>query len=275
MTRRAAGRRLRVTAPAIAALLGGAVLALAAATLALVSLNRGHQLNHIGSGIAIVLIYAAVGMVIARRQPRNPIGWLLIIFVLLYVLGAAATNYATLYYRSGYLGLPLASVALLLATLSAPSFAVFPLVILLFPDGRLASRRWRRALWAYAGLTVYVLTVVVAPVIAALAGHDVRLNSAGNLTDTGQLGGWFANPPPWLIIPVFAALGILGLSFVAHQVLSWRSAMGERRQQQKWLACGAAVAVASLLRADLARVVQQALEPAHITVWISDPSRRR
>ena len=36
---------------------------------------------------------------------------------------------------------------------------------------------------------------------------------------------------------------MLGLSFVAHQVLRWRHAAGERRQQLKWLACGAAVAV--------------------------------
>jgi hypothetical protein len=232
-----------------ATLLGGVVLALAVVTLTLVSLVRQLTVHHIGPGIGIVLIYAGVGVVIARRQPRNPIGWLLILFVLMYVLGAAATNYAVLAYRLGYSGLPFAPVALLLATLSAPSFVLFSLVILLFPDGRLASRRWRWALWAYALLTVYVLTVVVAPVIAALAAHDVHLDTAGNLTNAGQLGGWLGNPPVWLIVPVFAAIVMLGLSFVAHQVLSWRHAAGERRQQLKWLACGAAVAVASLLLA--------------------------
>ena len=247
----AAARRFRIAAPVTATLLGGVVLALAVVTLTLVSLVRQLTVHHIGPGIGIVLIYAGVGVVIARRQPRNPVGWLLILFVLMYVLGAAATNYAVLAYRLGYHGLPLAPVALLLATLSAPSFAVFPLVILLFPDGRLTSRRWRWALRAYAGLCVYVVTVVAAPVIAALAGHDVHLNTAGNLTNTGQLAGWFANPPPWVIIPVFAAVGVLGLSFVAHQVLSWRKAAGERRQQLKWLACGAAVAVTSLLLAAL------------------------
>ena len=235
----------------MATVLGGVVLALAAATLTLVSLVRQMTVHHLGPGIAIVLAYAGVGVVIARRQPRNPTGWLLIIFVLLYVLGAAATNYAVLAYRLGYHGLPLAAAALLLATLSAPSFAVFPVVILLFPDGQLTSRRWRWALWAYAGLCCYVLIVVVAPVIAALAGHDVRLNTAGNLTNSGQLGGQVANPPTWLIIPVFGAIGLLGLSFVAHQVLSWRHAAGEHRQQLKWLACGAAVAVLSLLLAAL------------------------
>ena len=251
MTTDIAVRGARLASPVVATVLGGVVLALAAATLTLVSLVRQMTVHHIGPGIAIVLVYAGVGVVVARRQPRNPTGWLLIIFVLLYVLGAAATNYAVLAYRLGYHGLPLAPVALLLATLSAPSFAVFPVVILLFPDGQLTSRGWRWALWAYAGLCGYVLTVVAAPVIAALAGHDVHLNTSGNLTSSGQLGGWFANPPAWLIIPVFASIGVLGLSFVAHQVLSWRNAAGERRQQLKWLACGATVAVVSLLLAAL------------------------
>jgi hypothetical protein len=34
---------------------------------------------------------------------------------------------------------------------------------------------------------------------------------------------------------------VIVLSFVAHQVLSWRRATGQRRQQLKWLATGAAV----------------------------------
>ena len=38
-----------------------------------------------------------------------------------------------------------------------------------------------------------------------------------------------------------------GLSFVTRQVLSWRRAGGERRQQLKWLASGAAVTVFSIL----------------------------
>ena len=42
---------------------------------------------------------------------------------------------------------------------------------------------------------------------------------------------------------------IIGLSFIGHQVLSWRAAKGDRRQQLKWLACGGAVAAASLLLA--------------------------
>jgi len=138
-----------------------------------------------------------------------------------------------------------------LDTLQAPSLALFPPVILLFPDGRLTSRRWRRVLWIYAALTAYVTAVTVAPAIAAVAGHDIHVDTNGNLTNTGQLGGWLANPPAWLIVPVLVAIVVIGLSFVAHQVLSWRHAAGERRQQLKWLASGAAIAVFSILLAVL------------------------
>ena len=80
-------RHFRIAAPVTATILGGVVLMLAAVTLTLVSLVRQLTVHHIGPGIAIVLIYAGVGVVIARRQPRNPVGWLLILFVLMYVLG--------------------------------------------------------------------------------------------------------------------------------------------------------------------------------------------
>jgi hypothetical protein len=92
-----------------------------------------------------------------------------------------------------------------------------------------------------------VSAVAAAQGIAAVAGHDIHLGSNGNLTSTGQLGGWLANPPTWLVAPVLASIAASGLSFVARQVLSWRRAGGERRQQLKWLASGAAITVFSIL----------------------------
>ena len=71
-----------------------------------------------------------------------------------------------------------------------------------------------------------------------MARHDVRLDAAGNLISTGRPHGG--------LLAVAAALGlglilVIVLSFVAHQAFSWRRATGERRQQLKWLATGAAV----------------------------------
>jgi hypothetical protein len=190
--------------------LGGLLLALAAATLVLDGLI--HQLSFRGAavGVLIVLTFAGVGLLIVRRQRASPIGWLMILFTALYLLGAATSYYAMLYYRLGHHALPLAPLALLLSSVQVPSFAVFPVVILLFPDGRLTSLRWRRALGAYAVLVGFVLALLVAGAAAAIAGHDVRLSPTGGLTSSSRLAEWFENPPGWLIIPVVAAIVIIG-----------------------------------------------------------------
>jgi hypothetical protein len=240
--------------PTLAWMLGGAVLVLGVATVVLTALI-GQLSIGIPAGLVIVLTFAAVGLVIARRQSGNPIGWIMVVFTLVYVLGAAANYYAVLYYRLGHRGLPLAPLALLLSAVQAPSFAMFPVVILLFPDGTVPGRRWRWAARAYAGLVAFVLALLLAASAAALVDHDVRLSPSGNLTSSGHLAQWLANPPAWLIVPVIAAIVIIGLSFVGHQALSWRAAEGDRRQQLKWLACGGAVAAASLLLAAALGVV--------------------
>ena len=234
----------RLASPATASVLGALLLVLAAALFTLKDFDHQLTTSGTGWGFAIILIYGGVGLVVARRQPRNPIGWLLLIFIVLYVLGAGATEYAVLAYSLGHRGLPLAPVAVVLDTLQAPALALFPPVILLFPDGRLTSRRWRRVLWVYAALAATAVAVTVAQAIAAVAGHDVRLGTNGNLTDT-------FNPPGWLTVPVLISIGAIWLSFVGRQVLSWRRAGGERRQQLKWLASGAAIALFSVLLADL------------------------
>jgi hypothetical protein len=77
-----AGRRLRLASPATALVLGVVALLAEAAQLVLEGLS--HQLPTAASDIAntaaggaFVLAFTAVGVVVARRQPRNPMGWLL------------------------------------------------------------------------------------------------------------------------------------------------------------------------------------------------------
>ena len=210
-----------------------------------------HQLgprNVLVSG-TLVVAFGGVGVVVARRQLRNRLGWILLGLLLLLGLGGIAAFYAVLDYRLGHHGLPLAPVAVVLGN-TAQFLALLsaPLIILLFPDGHLPGQRWRWALWAYAGLgACVVILTAAAPAIAAVAGHDIRLDSSGNLTSSGHLPGWLANPPAWTIAVIVLLLAGIMLSMVGHQVLSWRQATGERRQQLKWLAFGAAISVTWLI----------------------------
>ena len=224
------------------------VLALVAADLSLAGLIHQLTPHRILLGGTLVVAFGGVGLVVARRQPRNRIGWILLGFVILLALFGGAGLYAVLVYRVGHRGLPFAPVAVVLAnTAWLPALASAPLVILLFPDGKLPGARWRWVLWVYAGLVACVMAVVAANAIAPVAEHDIRVDSSGNLTSSGRLPGWLADPPAWIGAVVVVLLVGIALSIVGRQVLSWRQATGERRQQLKWLAFGAAVTVVWLI----------------------------
>jgi hypothetical protein len=235
---RPAGRRAaRLASPATATALGVLVLVLLGATAALSALIHQATFINIATGIPIPLAYAAVGVIVARHQPRNPVGWILILFVVLFLVPIDAGYYAVLCYRLGYHGLPFGPAAVAVVSIWPLAFAVFPLVILLFPDGRLTSRRWRWVLWVYAVAVAYIAVVNLAAVLAADAGHNIAVNSSGDVTNITRL----PHVPATLAAVAYLVIGVIVLSFVAHQVLSWRRADGDRRQQLKWLACGAVV----------------------------------
>jgi hypothetical protein len=88
--------RFRLASPVTAMALGALALVLLAAAFVLSALV--HQLSILGSGpiVPIVVVYAGVGLVVARRQPRNPIGWILIGFIVLFLLSNDLGFYAVL-----------------------------------------------------------------------------------------------------------------------------------------------------------------------------------
>jgi hypothetical protein len=204
--------------------------------------------RHILVAGTLIVAFGGVGLVVAHRQPRNRLGWILLGWLFLLGLGGIAGPYAVLDYRLGHHGLPLGPVAVVLNnSVQLLALLLAPLIILLFPDGYLPGPRWRWVVWAYAGLVASVMAVAVANAIAPVADHDIRLDSSGNLTSSGHLPGWLANPPAWIDAVVVVGLAGIVLSAVGLQVLSWRRAAGERRQQLKWLAFGAAVTVVWLI----------------------------
>jgi hypothetical protein len=229
-------RRPRLASPATATALGVLVLVLLGTAAALSVLIHQATFLAIATGIPIPLVYASVGVIVARHQPRNPVGWILIGFVVLFLIPVDAGYYAALRYHFGY-HLPLGQAALVVTSLWPLAFALFPVVILLFPDGRLASRRWRWTLRGYAAAVGYVVAVNLIPALAGKVGRDIYINSSGNVTYTFHLAPVLGA----LNAVAYAAIGVIWLSFVGHQVLSWRRATGDRRQQLKWLACGAAI----------------------------------
>ena len=85
---------------------------------------------------------------IVVRQPGNTIGWLLLVAPVLATLAFANGDYTnvTLVQHPG--SLPFGDTAAWLDRwLIVPAMYVFVPIFLLFPNGRIPSRRWRSVLW--------------------------------------------------------------------------------------------------------------------------------
>ena len=195
MTEETAHRRVALARPVTAGLLAGALLTLAAAAVPLSRL--AHQsVNASGGSLPVWFsaAYGAVGLVVAWRKPGNPLGWIFLLVGLFSVLAEDASFYMVADYRLRHGSLPLGWAAVLTQPGWAPMIALLGVAVLLFPDGRPPSRRWRWVLWAY--LAVAALWVGGAAVISvgALAGHDVLVDPGGNLV---ALSGSVAGPDAW------------------------------------------------------------------------------
>jgi hypothetical protein len=201
--------------------------------------------GQLGDGIVAVFIgipCAAVGFLVARRQPANPLGWLFLAAAVCLFVSNAGADYAYLVYRLGH-RLPFGPIGLVLDQLWTAGLVLFVVVILLFPDGRLPSRFWRWALGIYCALYIALVAAIAVATAGALAAHPVRIDAAGGLSAVDNPVGWFAAVQHSIFILLLA----MSAGFIVRQLLTWRRSSGERRQQLKWLASGAAVSIASLI----------------------------
>ena len=244
--------RLRLVSPATAAALG--VLSLLSAVLLVVLefLVPGVVSPPTGTASVVTgvmwfvfgVTFTAVGVVVARREPRNPMGWLLIGAALAIQVGSDAPAYAYYDYKTHHGALPLGPLAVLLSGAWSYGFLIVPLIILLFPDGR-PARRWRWPLRGY----LAVATVFIAGTLV-LAVADLRLrvpvDGSGNLVGLNQptsVNSFFAP----LFYAGFLSCFVLSVAVVVYQACRYRRATGERRQQLKWLGAGGFVCVAFFL----------------------------
>jgi hypothetical protein len=175
-----------------------------------------------------------LGAVIVWRRPGNRYGWVWCVFGFALAVGGAALAYElwALYVAPVQpRGLEAAWLAIVIRPLT---LGLFPLLLLLFPDGRPPSPRWRPIVWAtLAVCAVGTLTTAVAP------GIDGFPNPIFWLPGTpGEVAGVLA-VELWRLNLLLMGLGALSV------LARYRRARGRQRQQVKWLAYVAVPLLAS------------------------------
>ena len=225
----------------VLAVLGGLVLTLLIAAVPLSALARLWTASTAGP-VADVAALCVVGAFVAWHRPANPLGWVLLGAGASQLLSADSGSYSVLDYRMHHGTLPAGPVAVLLQPAWAVTFTLLGLIILLYPDGRLPSARWRFMLWAYLALAGLYLGGALVIAAGAVVGHRVHVDAGGTLTVFDHPSGGTAW---WGVAQAvfFLALAASWLIWLTRQALGYRHSAGERRLQLKWLLSGAAAAI--------------------------------
>jgi signal transduction histidine kinase len=188
-----------------------------------------------GIFVGIFIALGVVGVLVIGRQPRNGVGWILLAISMcagLAFLGSEYANHGT-FVDPG--SLPAVAWAwwsgdwIWVGLLALPT----TFLLLLFPDGRVPSPRWRPVLWVVTGFVLSALVVFA-------------------LDPTAYAGGRFRNPlgvkairplARFLDGPGYFILLALAVLCAVSLVFRFRRADRQQRQQIKWFGLAVAILV--------------------------------
>jgi hypothetical protein len=178
------------------------------------------------------LAYPTVGALIASRLPTNPIGWIFCGAGLLYIAQRFTTAYAD-YALLENLAFPGGEYMAWFSTLVNASGEVLAgvFVLLLFPDGRLLSRRWHTVAWT-AVLGAALTAVYGAFYAERLATHRYLMNPFGVVGYIGRFSTYEIIIGTALVGEVLLLMSILAA--LVSLFLRLHRARGDERQQLKW-----------------------------------------
>jgi hypothetical protein len=176
------------------------------------------------------IVIAAVALPICLRQRRNPVGWILLLGSFSVALQSMSQYYAAFSWLRYGGRLPETMLVTWLAQwFWAPPYTCFMLLLLLFPTGKLLSRRWR-----WVGVTAVAYTVLLMIVAAVSSPMAIELPGT-NLSSPNPVGLWELPADRWGFLFGFFSLPLLLLIVVSATsiALRWRQADGVERQQIK------------------------------------------
>jgi hypothetical protein len=173
------------------------------------------------------------GFVLVSRRPGNRIGWLALAAGLTLGLRSFADQYEQRALVAAPGSWPAGPAALWVSEwIWLVSLALAAFLLLLFPTGRLRSRRWRPAAWFVGAFF-------------ALSTAAVMAGAARQWAHPSAVFGQLASPPVLaaIVIGFLAALVVSGSAIVVRFARS----TGEERLQLKWFAAAAVLVVVTFI----------------------------
>jgi len=183
----------------------------------------------------VIVAFSTVGALVGSRRPENSIGWLFCCGALVWGLGELALEYGVYALVTAPGSLPAGAWVALFGAWARGlgGFFMVLFLLVLFPTGRLPTRRWRVVVWVAVGyVALFTLVSWLSP-----ASQDFRLSSVRNplgidLEIMNLLGGVLYLTLPFLLLACGAAV-----------IVRFRGARGDERQQIKWFAYAVALMV--------------------------------
>jgi len=186
----------------------------------------------------LLLAFAVVGAIVASHRPANPIGWLFLAEGLGFAVGVATDTYAKYAISAGAAPSSVAWADWLGAVLGELGF-LFVLAVLLFPDGRLPSPRWRVVAWLIiAGEALLVLMAVTSSAALRAEISAVHVSPVRLIPDRVAYPVVNVVQTAFLPLSVAAAVGL---------VVRYRRATPDVRHQIKWVAYASLLTAVALL----------------------------
>jgi hypothetical protein len=205
--------------------------------------------------VLLFLVTPGLGALIAARQPRHVIGWLLLALGLGMGLLGVASEYVTLGEREswpalayvGWFGLMFLPTLLLIGAVLIP---------LLFPTGRLLSPRWRIGLLPAAGALLF-MTVGSAVRPGRLDMSKVEIENPFGIAGAEWVQGlgFFL-----FFIAVLIALASLTMRFFQSR--------GDERQQLKWLVFSVALLFPAFVMGEALSTAVDGLRESSDLQWL-------
>src|SRR5215204_3835640 len=209
-------------------------LALTALSLLLFILNLSYPNTHLYEpwldNTLSAVFYPSVGAIVASRRPENPVGWLLCLYGLGTSIGYFCAEYAIYALLAQPNSLPAGEAMAWIVSWVLPILnGLMVFYILLFPTGRLPSRRWRWLGW------LTVAFVVVGVVLGAFSSGAL-LGILGPIQNPLGIEG-FSNI--YYKAVLFTMGTLVTLAAASSVFIRLRRAVGVERQQIKWFAYAA------------------------------------